>query len=76
MAGLLPKRPASQGPLHVALVNAGVLPYKPRAQSVHVGDPARLYLPVGHCCKRGVRVPFGQYEPAGVAHQRSSTDNG
>jgi hypothetical protein len=43
-----PKRPASHGPLQVALGMADTAPYRPALQLLHILAPERLYVPGGH----------------------------
>jgi hypothetical protein len=42
------KYPAGQAPLHADVVIADVVPYVPRAQSLHVLAPSKEYFPAGH----------------------------
>ena len=59
---VLPNRPATHEPVHVAVVSPAALPYLPAGHAVHVDDAAREYLPTGHT------VAFALVEPAGQAY--------
>jgi hypothetical protein len=43
-----PHRPASQSPVHVAMVSPALEPYRPAGQSEHADAPLPLYCPGWH----------------------------
>jgi hypothetical protein len=56
--------PATQLPVHPAVVSPAVDPYSPATHSVHTPDPPTLYLPGAHSDVVGLVDPAGHAYPA------------